>query len=82
MSDLRAPTPSAAAELAVNDVYGDILYLENLKARFDYAFESYFAMQSNDIEMLMKSVSPKSFQQRLQNEEMYVENLMMRTENT
>ncbi len=30
-SDLRAPTPSVAAEVAVYDYYGELQYLENLK---------------------------------------------------
>ncbi|MBR5468199.1 MAG: exodeoxyribonuclease VII large subunit [Firmicutes bacterium] len=82
VSDMRAPTPSAAAELAVNDVYSDIYYLDALKVRLDYAFDSFLSMQQSKVEMLMKSVSPKSFQQRLSNEEMYVEKLIMRTENS
>jgi len=81
VSDLRAPTPSAAAELAVNDVYADIAYADSLKTRLNFAFESCFAAKKSNLDMLMTIVSPKGFQQRVVNEEFRLENIIMRIEN-
>ena len=76
VSDLRAPTPSAAAELAVNNIYDDIAYLENIKQRVEYAAEKYIENKYSFIDWAAKSISFREIDQRLSHEEMRLDNTL------
>lgn len=55
VSDLRAPTPSAAAELAVNDLQGDLDKLNALRIRISFAVRKVLENQKSRIMVLAKS---------------------------
>lgn len=80
VSDLRAPTPSAAAELAVNDVFADIAYINSLKDRLDFAIQSRFSNYSGKLKNLVESLSPRHFAQKIAHEEIMLSSLTERTE--
>ena len=80
VSDLRAPTPSAAAELAVNDIFADIAYINSLKDRLDFALQSRFSNYSGELKNLVESLSPRHFAQRIAHEEIMLSSLTERTE--
>ena len=79
VSDLRAPTPSAAAELAVNDIFADIAYINSLKDRLDFALQSRFSNYSGELKNLVESLSPRHFAQRIAHEEIMLSSLTERT---
>lgn len=63
VSDLRAPTPSAAAELAVYDVRQLFYSLENAAARLSHGMQRYLAEKRSRVEhyeLRLKVVSPGS----------------------
>lgn len=67
ISDLRAPTPSAAAELAVNDAKGDLDSLNALRLRVEFAIQKVLENQKNRVLMLEKSRAFKHPRENLVN---------------
>ncbi len=63
-SDLRAPTPSVAAELAVFDYYQEVEYLDNiketLKSKINNLISSEKQKINNDVQLITKTISAKS----------------------
>lgn len=67
VSDLRAPTPSAAAELAVNDLQGNLDKLNALRLRVSFAVSKVLENQKNRVMVLAKSRAFKHPQENLAN---------------
>lgn len=67
VSDLRAPTPSAAAELAAFDSSGYMSLLNELTMRLDSSFEKYMSLKQSRLELLREKLlknSPESMLQK------------------
>jgi exodeoxyribonuclease VII large subunit len=56
VADLRAPTPTAAAEKAVPVLSGLSAYIKTVSSRAEYALAKYFEMRHNRLLMLKKSL--------------------------
>jgi exodeoxyribonuclease VII, large subunit len=67
VSDLRAPTPSAAAELAINDWQGDCDRLNAIRLRLGFAVSKVLENQKNRVTVLEKSRAFKHPQENLAN---------------
>jgi len=67
VSDLRAPTPSAAAELAINDLQWDCDRLNALRLRVVFAVSKVLENQKNRVMVLAKSRAFKHPQENLAN---------------
>ncbi|MGE4213347.1 MAG: exodeoxyribonuclease VII large subunit [Anaerotignaceae bacterium] len=67
VSDSRAPTPSAAAELAINDLQGDLDKLNALRLRVGFAVSKVLENQKNRVTVLIKSRAFKHPQENLAN---------------
>ncbi len=80
VADLRAPTPSAAAELAVCSL-GDITetLIQN-RARLDYAASNALKVLKARLENLSDKVSFKGILRSLDNKRMYVDSLIIKCE--
>ena len=57
VSDLRAPTPSAAAELAVPDIYDEMRYLQGLAVSLEKNIDSTIQTQESRLDII-KNKSP------------------------
>lgn len=55
VSDLRAPTPSAAAELAVPDVQNEIIQLSNICGTLDMLINSRIELEENRLSSITKA---------------------------
>ena len=56
VSDLRAPTPSVAAELAVYDYYGEVEYVDNLKNQIKNRIERLVEQRKQDVSNLTQVI--------------------------
>ncbi|MBO5452396.1 MAG: exodeoxyribonuclease VII large subunit [Clostridia bacterium] len=80
VADLRAPTPSAAAELAVPSL-GDItnILIRN-RGSLDYAAANFLKVQKAKLDNLADKVSVKGIYRSLDNKRMYIDSLLMKCE--
>lgn len=74
VSDLRAPTPSAAAELAVNDVMKDIKAFDSLCLRLENTVKNKIVYEKEHIAKLQNSASLRRPVQRIADDGIYIEN--------
>ncbi len=78
VSDLRAPTPSAAAELAVPDIRDEIHYILSLKNTLNSEIESVIKDKQYRIEQLKNSPVLKNPEKIIVNCELYLDILQSR----
>ncbi len=76
VADLRAPTPSVAAELAVPDIREQKNYISSLKNAIDNAIESDIKEKQYNLEQLAKSSVLKNPQNIINNCELYLDTLV------
>ena len=76
VADLRAPTPSAAAELAVPDIREQKYYLSVLKNALDSAIENNIKEKQYNLEQLTKSTVLKNPEKIIENCELYLDSLI------
>ena len=72
VADMRAPTPSAAAELAVHDISHILDAIEDKKMRLDSLILSKIALRKREIEILARSLYNLSPMARLNKQRMRV----------
>ena len=75
VADLRAPTPSAAAELATPDIKEQRYYISSLKYSLENVFNSYINDLSYDLNKLTESQVLKNPEKIIENCEMYLDSL-------
>ena len=75
VADLRAPTPSAAAELATPDIKEQRYYISSLKYSLENIFNSYINDLSYDLNKLTESQVLKNPEKIIENCEMYLDSL-------
>lgn len=76
VADLRAPTPSVAAELAVPDIREQKYYISSLKNALDNAIESNLKEKQYNLEQLTKSSVLKNPENIIENCELYLDTLI------
>ena len=76
VADLRAPTPSAAAELCVPDIREQKYYIAALKNALDNAIESDIKDKQYNLEQLTKSTVLKNPEKIIENCELYLDSLI------
>ncbi|MCI1931683.1 MAG: exodeoxyribonuclease VII large subunit [Clostridia bacterium] len=74
VSDLRAPTPSAAAELAVNDVMKDIKTFMSLSLRLENVIKNKLIFEKEHISKLQNSAALRHPEQQIADDSIYIEN--------
>ncbi len=81
VADLRAPTPSAAAELAVPDMREQKYYISSLKASLENAVEVHIRELEYELEKVTKSSVLQNPEKIIENSEMYLDTLITRINN-
>ena len=76
VADLRAPTPSAAAELAVPDIREQKYYISALKNALVSAIENNIKEKQYNLEQLTKSTVLKNPEKIIENCELYLDSLI------
>jgi len=76
VADLRAPTPSVAAELAVPDIREQKYYISALKNALDSAIENNIKEKQYNLEQLTKSTVLKNPEKIIENCELYLDSLI------
>ena len=78
VADLRAPTPSAAAELAVPDVAELLPQLQGLRAHLRATIDEQLATRQNQVTALLRILQTLTPQHQLRNNEQRVDELLRR----
>jgi len=78
VADLRAPTPSAAAELAVPDAREQKYYITSLKSSLDSLIEANIREKEYNLDKLTKSSVLQNPEKIIENSEMYLDSLSVR----
>ena len=81
VADLRAPTPSVAAELCVPDIREQKYYIAALKNALDNAIESDIKDKQYNLEQLIKSSVLKNPEKIMENCELYLDTLTSKINN-
>ena len=76
VADLRAPTPSAAAELAVPDIREQKYYMSTLRSDLDNTIENHIKEKQFNLEQLTKSTVLKNPEKIIENCELYLDSLI------
>ena len=76
VADLRAPTPSAAAELAVPDIREQKYYMSTLRSDLDNTIENHIKEKQYNLEQLTKSTVLKNPEKIIENCELYLDSLI------
>ena len=75
VADLRAPTPSAAAELCVPDIREQKYYIASLKSALDSVIDNDIKEKQYNLEQLTKSSVLKNPEKIIENCELYLDTL-------
>jgi exodeoxyribonuclease VII large subunit len=74
-ADLRAPTPSAACELAVPDVMSLLRQVGQYEERMGQLMSQHFQRQSGKLQILQSRLEKASPQNQLENQKIYLDRL-------
>ena len=78
VADLRAPTPSAAAELAIPDIMTSLQQVEQYERRMTQCVQHNMHMQKRKLDMLAVSLERLSPDNKLKNQMLYLDSLQDR----
>lgn len=81
VSDLRAPTPSAAAELVVLDVKNEIELLKNKVSLFKKSYENLISQKTNYLNNINIKLAHLNIFHKIENEKRHIENLKSQLHN-
>ena len=82
VADLRAPTPSAAAELATPSTEEVLQLIENYKTRLNISVRAELNNKRNRVEYLKKRISVNSILNLYNQKRIYIDSLTKQAENT